>query len=325
MEGYKTVTQVSKEYAVSPRMLRYYEKLGLIESRHCDDYSYRIYDMDTIGRIRIILLLRKLRIPLKDIKVILTDKRQKQILDILQRRISEIDEEVESVSTIRRVLMMLVDKYREESNTYSLLDDLETVEIIDSVAPAKTQLQEVVTMTDLNKADAVLSKDMNVRIVLIPECEVASYRAVGENPEETVGDKVSEFIQKSKLYTIKPDARMFGFNSPNPGILPNGEHGYEDWVTIPANMDLPEGFERKQMPGGLYAALTINFPEFHLWENLVKWAENNDKYEPDWKAGPEIMHGMLEEHLNWVYSAHMGWPENGIDGQIDLLLPIKRR
>ena len=61
-------------------MLRYYEKLGLIESRHCDDYSYRIYDMDTIGRIRIILLLRKLRIPLKDIKVILTDKRQKQIL-----------------------------------------------------------------------------------------------------------------------------------------------------------------------------------------------------------------------------------------------------
>lgn len=162
MEGYKTVTQVSKEYAVSPRMLRYYEKLGLIESRHCDDYSYRIYDMDTIGRIRIILLLRKLRIPLKDIKVILTDKRQKQILDILQRRISEIDEEVESVSTIRRVLMMLVDKYREENNTYSLLDDLETVEIIDSVAPAKTQLQEVVTMTDLNKADAVLSMDMRI-------------------------------------------------------------------------------------------------------------------------------------------------------------------
>ena len=162
MEGYKTVTQVSKEYAVSPRMLRYYEKLGLIESRHCDDYSYRIYDMDTIGRIRIILLLRKLRIPLKDIKVILTDKRQKQILDILQRRISEIDEEVESVSTIRRVLMMLVDKYREENNTYSLLDDLETVEIIDSVAPAKTQLQEVVTMTDLNKADSVLSMDMRI-------------------------------------------------------------------------------------------------------------------------------------------------------------------
>ena len=35
------------------------------------------------------------------------------------------------------------------------------------------------------------------------------------------------------------------------------------------------------------------------------------------------MHGMLEEHLNWIYSAQMGWPENGIDGQIDLLLPIK--
>ena len=37
------------------------------------------------------------------------------------------------------------------------------------------------------------------------------------------------------------------------------------------------------------------------------------------------MGGALEEHLNWVYSAHMGWPENGIDGKLDLLLPIRRR
>jgi len=43
------------------------------------------------------------------------------------------------------------------------------------------------------------------------------------------------------------------------------------------------------------------------------------------EEGDEIMGGCLEEHLNWVYSSHMGWPENGIDGNIDLLLPIKLR
>lgn len=36
------------------------------------------------------------------------------------------------------------------------------------------------------------------------------------------------------------------------------------------------------------------------------------------------MGGCLEEHLNWIYAAH-GWQENGIDGQIDLMIPIKPR
>ena len=323
MNDCKTVTQVSRECSVSPRMLRYYEKLGLIESKRKEDYSYRIYDAEKVGRIKMILLLRKLRVSLKDIEAILTDKKQEQILKILQNNIAELDEEIESMDTIRKVLTMIVARYREEE--YTLLADSELVEMIESLAPAKKQIQEAITMTDVNKANEVLNKDLNVRILMLPSNTVASCRIQGENPEEAVGDKVTEFVQSSRLFEKKPDARMFGFNSPNPGILPNGEHGYEVYVTIPEDMVLPEGFEKKRMEGGLYAALTINFPEFHLWEDLIKWAENHEKYEPDWKVGPEVMHGMLEEHLNWIYAAHMGWPENGIDGQIDLLLPIKVR
>ncbi|MDD6039098.1 MAG: effector binding domain-containing protein [bacterium] len=319
----KTVTQVSRECSVSPRMLRYYEKLGLIESKRKEDYSYRIYDAETVGRIKMILLLRKLRVSLKDIEAILKDKKQEQVLKILQSNIAELDEEIEAMDTIRKVLTMIVARYREEQ--YTLLADSELVEMIDSLAPAKKQIQEAMTMNDVNKSNEVLNKNLNVRVLMLSSYTVASCRTQGENPEEAVGDKVTEFIQSSHLFEKKPDARMFGFNSPNPGVLPNGEHGYEVYVTIPEDMVLPEGFEKKQMEGGLYAALTIKFPEFHLWEDLIKWAENHEKYEPDWKAGPEVMHGMLEEHLNWVYAAHMGWPENGIDGQIDLLLPIKTR
>lgn len=323
MQEFKTVTQVSREYSVSARMLRHYEKMGLIESQRREDYSYRIYDADTIGRIRIILLLRKLRMPLNEIKVILSTENQEEILNVLHKRVSMMNDEIEALSTIRSALLTLVSKYRENCGEYHLLEDLDAVAMIDSLVPANNQIQEAVNMSDLNKANEILSKDMNVRIIQLPECEVASYKAIGDNPEEVVGDKVSAFIQERKLFTLKPDARMFGFNSPNPGVLPNGQHGYEDWITIPKGLELPEGFERKTMPGGLYAAFTIKFPEFHLWEDLIRWAETNDKYEPDWKSGPENMHGMLEEHLNWIYSAQMGWPENGIDGQIDLLLPIK--
>ena len=43
------------------------------------------------------------------------------------------------------------------------------------------------------------------------------------------------------------------------------------------------------------------------------------------ELGEENMGGCLEEHLNWVYDAHNGWKDDGISGQIDLMLPVKRR
>ena len=40
MDGYMTISQVSQRYQISPRMLRHYEKLGLIESTRKADYAY---------------------------------------------------------------------------------------------------------------------------------------------------------------------------------------------------------------------------------------------------------------------------------------------
>ncbi|MDE7280188.1 MAG: GyrI-like domain-containing protein, partial [Ruminiclostridium sp.] len=128
------------------------------------------------------------------------------------------------------------------------------------------------------------------------------------------------------LYEIKPDARYFGFNHPNPGILEEGIHGYEVWVTIPDDMEVPEPLVKKKFPGGLYAVMTIRFPEFQRWADLSRWVENNGVYEPDYSPlGEEIMGGCLEEHLNWVYACHLGWPEDGLTGQLDLMFPIKKR
>ena len=43
-------------------------------------------------------------------------------------------------------------------------------------------------MSDLNKANEILDKSLNVRIILLPPCTVAAYQFVGENPEEQAGD-----------------------------------------------------------------------------------------------------------------------------------------
>lgn len=63
--NFMTISEVSKSFNVSTRILRNYEKIGLLPSQHKEDYSYRIYNEDAVRRLQHIIILRKLRIPLK--------------------------------------------------------------------------------------------------------------------------------------------------------------------------------------------------------------------------------------------------------------------
>lgn len=64
MNHLKTITQVTKSFGISTRMLRYYEQIGLIQSQRMEGYSYRVYDAAACLTINQIIVLRKLRIPL---------------------------------------------------------------------------------------------------------------------------------------------------------------------------------------------------------------------------------------------------------------------
>ncbi|MBQ8150151.1 MAG: effector binding domain-containing protein [Clostridia bacterium] len=321
MNQLMTVTQVSRACGVSARMLRYYEKMGLIASSRVEDYAYRMYDPRAVARLVQILVLRRLRIPLRDIALILQDEDPARRQAILRGHIALLDQEAGALETIRGILSRLAD----HAGDPAYLTSPEMLSLTEALAPAKTTLKEEGTVSEQNNAVPVQDEKLNVRILHLPPMTVASYHYIGKDPEEVVGDRVCRFIQESGLYEVKPDARMFGFNHPNPGILEDGLHGYEDWVTIPEDFPLPEDFTRRQFSGGLYAALTIRFPEFQYWWELNKWVEASSEFDIDWRGDERTMGGCLEEHLNWVRSAHLNWPKDGSDGQLDLLFPVKRR
>lgn len=321
-----TISEVTKAFNVSTRMLRYYEQIELLPSQRKEDYAYRVYDENAVRRLQYIIVLRKLRIPLKQIALIFKAPEHIHIIEIFQKYIAELNGEITALNTIHDVLKIFVSRLNESAGTTIKLDLLQAADIIKVIEPltlSRINFKEERSMEELNKANEALGKLQNVRIVLLPPYTVASYHFIGENPEEAVGDVVDKFVREVKLYEKKPGSRMFGFNHPNPS--PNRPHyGYEDWVTIPDDMEVPAPLVKKRFEGGMYAAHTIVFPDFHEWRFLTKWAEESDKYTLNYsEQGEDIMGGCLEEHLNWVYSSHMGWPENGIDGHIDLLLPIK--
>lgn len=325
-----TISQVSKSFGVTPRMLRHYEKMGLITPTYKEDYAYRTYDENAVRRLQQIVILRKLRISLKDISVILDDSKYTATLEILRRSISELDEEINALDVIRGIIKGFAERLEENrlKADFHLLEDKQLIELSETLSLSKNTLKEERSaMNDLNNANESLTKQLPVRIVMLPPYTVASNHVIGKDPEETVGDEIDKFIREKKLYEIKPDSRYFGFNHPNPGILPNDEHGYEVWVTIPEDMEVPAPLTKKHFDGGLFAALTIKFPEFQYWGELESWVKNSTEYDLNYneELGFEIMGGCLEEHLNWVYCSHTNWQEKGLASQLDLLMPIKKR
>jgi DNA gyrase inhibitor GyrI len=200
-----------------------------------------------------------------------------------------------------------------------MLDDAAISDVIQTLSLSKINLKEESPMNDLNEANAILSTLKNVRIIYLPPCTVAASHFFGENPEENAEKPLDAFVKSSGLQKIKPDLRIFGFNNPSPAG--HETYGYEFWVTIPADLDVPAPLQKKQFCGGLYAAHCIKMGDFQEWQLLSQWVMNNGEYTYD-EREPSGMNGCLEEHLN-AFSYFAGDAMASTFIQLDLLLPIK--
>ncbi len=303
----KTISQVSRQFSVTTRTLRYYEELGLITSRREEGYAYRIYDEDTLDRLQCILFLRRLHIPLKSIGVLLSADDAPQAIDVLRQRMGELSDEI----TVRKQAIQLLAMLENAI----LAKDKNWREKLSQLAPLAfpSETKEGSSMTQ----PAPHIKLTDVRILTLPRMAVASAHYIGPEPENHAGDMMWNFIRESNLSDIKPDARVFGFN--NPDQFPTKQYyGYEFWITIPEDFDVPAPLTKKVMEGGLYAVHTIKMGDFHEWQALIRWAEENSEYEVSFRNTG--MGGLLEEHLN-----AFNWPTDESRQQLDLYLPIRKK
>ena len=92
--------------------------IGLIESQRVDGYAYRVYDESAICRLRQIIILRKLRVSVKQIRQIFCNSDAVGVIEIFERNISELDEQVTALSTVRSILSRLIDELHEKANMH---------------------------------------------------------------------------------------------------------------------------------------------------------------------------------------------------------------
>ena len=334
----RTISQVSRDYNVSPRMLRYYEQAGLLKSKRKLDYAYRVYDENNLIRLRQIIVLRKLRVPLKQIVSILNNSDAAETVEIFRRNIAQLDEEITALSTVKSILTRFVEEINEKADIQLKLLGNEAVFLSslsfsdNKITKSERKIKEGnLSMEDLSKANQQLDKyeDKDVRIVYLPPMTVAAAYVSGDDCEGRAGNIILGFVKDNGLLTIKPDARSFGFDcSKEAAVIGEPSHTYEMWVSVPDDMEIPAPLVRREFSGGRYAAHVLTNWNFGDWRLLGDWVNASDKYENDWGSprwqSEETVFGQgFEETLN--FPGFVKSDGNMEIMQLDLLFPIRKK
>ena len=326
MEDRLTILEVSRSYGVSARMLRHYEKLGLMGSDRIEGYTYRVYRPEDIQRLRVILVLRKLRLSLKEIGAILNDPGPAEAVKVFEKNLKELDGEIMTLRAVRGVIGEFLKALKQRRALPAgeiILQDSQLLALTDTLSPSSTLIREERKgiMEDISKAH----RDMkDIRIVRLPESFVAAAHAVGDDPEDRAGRMIAAFARSVKLWEKHPGLRLYGFNHPSP-TDDTGRHGYEFWITIPEGMEVPPPLTKKRFAGGTYAAHMIRMGDFEEWGPFYEAVEKSEEYAYCGSGDPEDMFGGLEEHLNYhdhIMETADGEPQTQ---QLDLLIPVKRK
>lgn len=128
MDELINIRKVSKSFGISTRTIRYYEEIGLLESKRPDGSKYRFYDKESIHKLEQILLLRSVKFSLEDISRILSCKNSTESLVMLQQRADELGKQIKSLSETKRIVDSIVKISNENGiesvNLYQLLKEL---------------------------------------------------------------------------------------------------------------------------------------------------------------------------------------------------------
>lgn len=302
MSELQKIRDLARRYEVTPRTLRYYEEIGLLWSERTEDSAYRQYGPTAIARLEQILLLRRLRLSVREIQAIFASRDLQVAVEALARKLASIDAEMAGLAELRAEVERFLTLLRERGLTAGGLS---------LAAPSRIDTSESPTVAVPSEEERPMTEiltDLRIRELL--PMTVASYRAESASPEPDAWAVMERWVEQEGLHRL-PTTRYFGFNNPSPRPG-NPVYGYEVWVLLPEGVTPPEPIQLKSFPGGLYAVTNTALSEIgERWERLVKWAQSSDRY--------ALVHGQCLEESTTPYGTPMQ------ELQLDLMLPVVRR
>jgi len=278
------INEVVETFGVSSRTLRYYEEKGLLWSQHPENKAQRYYDGAALERLKQIIVLRKLQIPIKDIVSIFENESMSVLIQSFVDKLDALDLEITALSELRRLVddflhKMLISGVKKISAISLLYEETEK-------RLAVAEEQEAISFERISEVSRKALKLHDVRILRLPSKRMLTSRLYTGEIETLDLDKMQNLFA------------CYGFH-PNPGFHNcffrkenNGE-----WVMmmeIPADYENQSPYVDEHFQGGLYAVASSFMEDMDDTFVLLKdWVTQSDAFNPI--DGAE----MIEEILPW--------------------------
>ena len=281
------INDVVENFGISSRTLRYYEQVGILWSNHPDNKTQRYYDAGALERLKQIIVLRKLQIPVKDIIAIFKSENTAELISAFVKKLESLDAEITSLSELRRVVddflhKMLMNGVKKISAITLLYEETEK-------RLAKTEKTESasVSFDELSKISQEALRLNDIRIIRLPYMRVLTSRRKTGEAENLDGDKMQNLF-KDYGFTPVPGMRdCFMRNEPG-----------DEWIML---MKIPGDYENvtvyadEILPGGLYAVAATFFESIDDTFSLLRdWIKNSEDFMLDFQRQE-----MIEEILPW--------------------------
>ena len=113
MNHYLTISELARLMNVSTHQIRYFEEQGVLLPACIADNQYRMYGTDEIYRLSHILLLRKLGIPVRQIRESLASFSADQYNELLQDSMLQLDQQIGQLTRLKQLTAGVISEYQQ--------------------------------------------------------------------------------------------------------------------------------------------------------------------------------------------------------------------
>lgn len=283
------INEVVSRYKVSSRTLRYYEEMGLLWSSHPENKAQRYYDDAALERLKQIIVLRKLQIPIKDIAAIYKSESTVALIQAFVNKLESLDTEITALSELRRLVddflhKMLINGVKKISAITLLYEETEK-------RLAVAEKSEEITYERVEKISRDALRLHDVRIIRLPAMLFLTSRfKTGQAASLDGGNMQNLFLKNGFL--------------PDPGLRNcfYRREANDEWIML---MKVPKEFENRteyvveHFPGGLFAVASAFMEDLDDTFTLLRdWIGKNELYAHDLgEESTDSRYEMIEEIL----------------------------
>lgn len=276
------ITDLSAQFGISSRTLRYYEETGLITSIRPQFEKYRYYDEQNVQRLRQIVILRKMQIPIKDIVRIYDSREMLDITQVFVDRLSEIDREVTALSELKRIINDFLNQMIEKG-----IRHISALPLLYEEMDRQLTVRESIGMERLPEISGSLVRPLDISIVELPGMRVLS-SYLKADPQNSDTDAFSRYMQMNGIRTEYHGCFEYRENEHDVMVLKITDDFVNDSCFVDYMFD-----------GGLFAAANLYLDDDmdQAFHSLIKCFDENKFYQIDYEPDGSLRHAVMIENL----------------------------